>query len=410
MILSFLFSFLDCFEIYLFFKYLDPFKSRNIYLTATVVLTLSLFNFLFSNFSLLYGVKIEVILFIIDFFLLIICFKSINSNDVIILFFLNVISTIEAVGFFMLDEYIHLFSLNNILFPVIIHLTRIGTFFLFANIVKSYKVLYGNHSLKGLLMIMIPINIFLLILFEGIFIFDYNPYYNLILLVSIIVGISIFLITKKQYIIESENEKLRMVNKILGYSNEQHQILEEKAKEVRKIKHDLVNNLSVIQCLFSENKNEEGLQYLEKLIGNANKTAQTTIIKYPYLNALFNFKKYKFDDIKFVCEIGEVELSKVMEFDCCTILSNLLDNAIEEINRCSSNDRTIKLKLKDQCDTIIITVSNAYHQQKSLNTEKQNRNEHGMGLTIVNTIVKKYNGELIIEQDKLFKVQLFLKK
>lgn len=410
MIDMFIFSVLDYLEIFCFFKYLNPLKSRKYYICIIAILIFGSVNYAVSSLTILSGFSIEMLLLIIEIGMLITCFKDFKRFDILIVFFLDVISSIEAVCVLAIAQLMDVSIANLAIFPYVIHFFRIILYIVFAMIIKKFITNYGYQALRKLFFIMIPIVILMLMLFEGFFIFGTDNYYCLILLASIIVGLSIFVIIKRQYIIESENEKLKMVNKILGYSNEQHQILEEKAKEVRKIKHDIVNNLSVIQSLFNENKNEEGLQYLENLIGDANKTVQTTIIKYPYLNALFNFKKYKFDDIKFVYEIGDIELSKVMEFDCCTILSNLLDNAIEEINRCSSNDRTIKLKLKDQSDTIIIMVSNAYHQQKSLNTEKQNKNEHGMGLTIVNAIVKKYNGELIIEQDKLFKVQLFLKK
>lgn len=70
----------------------------------------------------------------------------------------------------------------------------------------------------------------------------------------------------------------------------------------------------------------------------------------------------------------------------------------------------ITLKIKDVNGNIIINAVNDIQQCKNLITEKVNQGEHGLGLTIVDTIVKKYNGDIIIEQDSQFKVSLFLRK
>lgn len=88
----------------------------------------------------------------------------------------------------------------------------------------------------------------------------------------------------------------------------------------------------------------------------------------------------------------------------------MLDNSIDELKRNHNNRQNITLKIKDVNNNIIISVVNDIKQHKNLVTEKMNPGEHGIGLTIVDTIVKKYNGEIVIEQDLQFKVSLFLRK
>ncbi|MEG0076553.1 GHKL domain-containing protein [Anaerorhabdus sp.] len=227
---------------------------------------------------------------------------------------------------------------------------------------------------------------------------------------SIVIGITTFYVMYKQYIVEVENDKLKLLGKILDYSNEQHQLLMENEKEIRKIKHDMLNNLSIASALSIEGKNKEMQEFLLKLIGDIEVIKSITYCNQQYINALLNLKIANNPDILFEYEIGFFELTQEMEFDSCTIISNLLDNSLEEIRRSFTNRKEIKLTMKEMDSNLFITVENDMYKSKSLLTEKDNSVDHGMGLSIVQKLVNKYQGIIDINQSDKFKVSLFLKK
>lgn len=187
-----------------------------------------------------------------------------------------------------------------------------------------------------------------------------------------IVGFSIFVIVKRQCVIEIENDKLKMITKIVEYTNEYRARELDNAKEIRKIKHDMVSNLGTIECLIKANKLNETIAFVSKITGEVSAIDITLFTEYQYLNALLNFKKNLHKNIYFDYQIDTLQMNQEMEFDCCTIISSLLDNSIDELERNDKSQQMITLKIKDVNGNIIINAVNDIQQCKNLITEKVN--------------------------------------
>lgn len=86
-----------------------------------------------------------------------------------------------------------------------------------------------------------------------------------------------------------------------------------------------------------------------------------------------------------------------------TILSNLLDNAIEAAKQCNVGKRTVKIKLLSEDDVLTIAVSNTYKTEPMLTedgyirTTKNNKEEHGWGIRNIVATLEKYDAEYIID-------------
>ena len=85
----------------------------------------------------------------------------------------------------------------------------------------------------------------------------------------------------------------------------------------------------------------------------------------------------------------------VQKLDLCTILSNLCDNAIEA--SVSVADPLIQIQLKEIKGYLSLTVKNRTEEDvlkknPSFITTKKDQNLHGLGITIIRNIVKKYGG------------------
>ena len=87
----------------------------------------------------------------------------------------------------------------------------------------------------------------------------------------------------------------------------------------------------------------------------------------------------------------------ILPNDVCTILSNLLDNAIEATQKVEES-KYIKLIIRRAKYFLFIRVSNPCKKMKEfevlLKTTKDNKNLHGWGLQSVNDVVEKYNGRM----------------
>jgi sensor histidine kinase regulating citrate/malate metabolism len=91
--------------------------------------------------------------------------------------------------------------------------------------------------------------------------------------------------------------------------------------------------------------------------------------------------------------------------DIVTILSNLLDNAVEACKKCESGKRIIKLKLVNEDGMIKIGVRNTfqnpvlYENWEIKSTKKIRTEEHGIGIKNIIKAVEKYNGSYVIKND-----------
>lgn len=84
--------------------------------------------------------------------------------------------------------------------------------------------------------------------------------------------------------------------------------------------------------------------------------------------------------------------------DLCTILSNLLDNAIEAANRPElTGERFIFLTIRRLRNILVIKLENSsippvYSPDGSLQTAKENHSLHGWGMRNIESAVDKYDG------------------
>ena len=123
------------------------------------------------------------------------------------------------------------------------------------------------------------------------------------------------------------------------------------------------------------------------------------------VNAIFNAKYYEAikNDVLVVLKINDLSDIKISDNDIVTILSNLLDNAIEGAKQCDIGKRIVKIKMLYEDAVLSIAVSNSYKAEPVLTedgyirTTKKDREEHGWGMRNVVATLEKYNAEYIID-------------
>ena len=100
-------------------------------------------------------------------------------------------------------------------------------------------------------------------------------------------------------------------------------------------------------------------------------------------------------NMKTYVEVLVPENLPISDDDLCTILLNLLDNAIEASSLEENPD--IQIMMKCNGDYLVIrilnkTSSDILKENPSLSTTKEDKDFHGQGLNIVRNTVQKNNG------------------
>ncbi len=94
--------------------------------------------------------------------------------------------------------------------------------------------------------------------------------------------------------------------------------------------------------------------------------------------------------------------------DLYILFGNALDNAIERLCLKAPDDRIIFLKIAQKAAGAIVSIENTCSSQLNFKnglpqTIKAEKNSHGFGLRSIQSIVKKYQGNLLIhQQDQKF--------
>ena len=96
---------------------------------------------------------------------------------------------------------------------------------------------------------------------------------------------------------------------------------------------------------------------------------------------------------------SEFTESPTSQEDCCILLGNLLDNAIEAAEKCREGARWIRLEFHQHNEIFLLVIKNSSSQLpklqgRSFRTTKKEQDLHGWGLQNVEDLVNKYGGTI----------------
>lgn len=200
------------------------------------------------------------------------------------------------------------------------------------------------------------------------------------------------------------------VDFLKGYYNE----VKKNNIEIRKLKHDMKNHINILGNLIDSGYIDKATNYMHEINDYVSK--QTTAIVDTgnvLVNAILLQKKYEFPNINLIFKGFVNNDIPIKNYDLCTILNNLLDNAFEYSSK--NGLQTVKLFIYQENSVLLINVVNELIMPVDTSTfnktTKTDYEDHGYGLTIVKEIVNHYQGVFEYLQDKsqlVAKVQLLL--
>lgn len=191
---------------------------------------------------------------------------------------------------------------------------------------------------------------------------------------------------------------------ILEANKSYYQNLDSQMFRIRKLRHDMANHLQVISNL----PPEEVSGYVNNLLSDKAMIKPLVFCRDSVLNAVFSSKSDIMDkeSIMFDYEITLEEDIPLSDTDKCTLLGNLLDNAVEG-SRKISDDRKVTLRISCNKGLFIVNITNSCDKNmtNSLETTKKDKDNHGLGLKSIYDVVKRHSGTIDIQcMDGTFEV------
>lgn len=182
------------------------------------------------------------------------------------------------------------------------------------------------------------------------------------------------------------------------------------------ISHDIKNHLVILSSLMEEEEFNKARQYVKKIQEPIKALDQRRYTGNCIINSIMNdkAKKAKLFDISLNIKVVGNFMTAIEDIDWCSILANLLDNAIEACEKVTVEERRIDFSLVRKDEMIILDISNPYCgnvklMDGKLYTLKEDKMLHGIGMESVKYSVEKNNGTLEYSfKDHIFRVNIVL--
>ena len=185
------------------------------------------------------------------------------------------------------------------------------------------------------------------------------------------------------------------------------ELIENVSRSVHDLKHALraLEQLPPGQRAGFVNETAEYIRRYESLVYSENEAVNTLLSE----KALLCENR----GISFSCAIGSVDLGFISLPDLYVLLGNVIDNAIEAVQRLADPARrAITLQVQGRAGLVLITCDNPYEGALRMRgglpvTSKADAARHGFGLRSIRLIAEKYDGVLSVSTDGgVFTVQV----
>ena len=216
-------------------------------------------------------------------------------------------------------------------------------------------------------------------------------FYFVMLTASVLFGIYLLRMMRTASAEQARADRMALQVKL---ANEHFGRLQVQYEQYRKLRHDYYNHINVIRSITDTEKREAYIDELTHKIEDRNGIA---FCSNAALDALLFNEKAQADaaGVKITYKIGDLSEVRIPDLDICTVLSNLLDNAVRGASECES-ERFVELVMTVSAGQLVIRVTNsAVAPKEDLSTTKKDKDKHGLGLSIVRETAEKYHGAAV---------------
>lgn len=252
------------------------------------------------------------------------------------------------------------------------------------------------------------------------YIWNDHPWYHVLHTVYQLVSFAAMYITIVFYqrMKDKQREETESILLAEQIDNMKHHIseVEKLYGDIRGLKHDMGNHISVLENLFLKGESEELENYLCELKAHWNESVTEVRTGNPVTDVILTQRKQEAKEkgIAFTCEFKYPAETTINAFDVSVILNNAISNAFDGVTGCDKPYVSVTSYRKKNAYMIEIqnSISKAVRIDEETGlpeTNKMDKNNHGFGLANIRKVAQRYFGDIDIEQtNNDFKLSIML--
>ena len=244
-----------------------------------------------------------------------------------------------------------------------------------------------------------------------VYIWDVHPEYTFLRVIYQLVSFAAIMIALVIYQKLKENQREEKENILLVEQIENTRThiseVEKLYGDIRALKHDMGNHISVLEHLFLKNETEELEKYMAELKKALSESVAEIKTGNPVTDVILTQKQKEAEEkgIQFDCKFAYPMDTNINAFDISVILNNAIENAFEGVNGCENPYISISAYRKK--NAYIVEVSNCILNHVEIDDEtglpmstKADKSSHGFGLSNIRKVAQKYYGDIDISLEE----------
>lgn len=202
---------------------------------------------------------------------------------------------------------------------------------------------------------------------------------------------------------EAIEYNLRVVNQNIDIRRDHMDEFLEAKDDMRAIRHNIKNNMTMIGGFISDNKPEEALKLIDKIVGDIDRTSACIHTGDTSMDSIINKEVsiMKEHHIEFKEKYGIITIGSITETDLALILGLALDNAIEAVDKIKDGEKTISLNIHTNSNYLIVTITNSIVPGSHIKFDRTSKiidsENHGYGVREIKRLCHDYQGEATYE-------------
>jgi len=244
-----------------------------------------------------------------------------------------------------------------------------------------------------------------------VYIWDVHPAYTVLRIIYQMVSFAAIVIALVIYQKLKEKQREERENIVLAeqIANTRQHIceVEKLYGDIRALKHDMGNHITVLENLFMKKETKELGKYMAELKTALNESAGEIKTGNPVTDVILTQKHKEAEEkgIDFFCKFMYPADTGINAFDVSVILNNAIANAFEGVKGCENPYISVSAYRKK--NAYMMEVTNCISKSVEIDNEtglpettKNDKGSHGFGLTNIRKVAQKYYGDIDISQEK----------